>query len=260
MGRGHRGSHSCAVRFPDERGTEGSWLWGASWCGKPHSGSSMSGKPEGEDPLAYARRMADCPKCSAAIGKARLKQLGGRVKVEPIEIPSGSWGKRYKSCHQVVIDDVVVGHIIMDNGWGTVWELRELTPDTGRDFGSKVSDTPGRFSRVDADRTFQPIHCRSKEMMASAAFRLREKGELLTLPEQAVRREAIRVQRAADDAQREIDRAEAAKVREAREQRETERRTLAMDGLLDTLERTDLTNIQRAGLEAVKDIMEGKRA
>lgn len=260
MGRGYGSSHSCAVRYPDELGTAGPHIWGVSWCGKPHALSSISSKPADEDPLAYARRMADCPKCSAAIGKARLKQLGGRVKVEPIEIPSNSWGKKYKSCHQVLIDDVLVGHIVMDNGWGTVWELRELTADDGRDFGARVSHAPGRFSYVKAESPFQPIHCRSKEMMASAAFRLREQGELLTLDEQAVRREAARVQREADEAERKIAQAEAARVREAREQRALERRELALDWLLWYVELPDLTNSQRAGSQAALDILQGKPA
>lgn len=260
MGRRGGSSHSCAVRHPDHRGTDGTWLWGMSWCGKPHAGSSLSGKPEDEDPLAFARRNADCPKCSAAIGKARLKQLNGRVKVEPMEIPSNSWGKKYKSCHRLLIDNELVGHIIMDNGWGTVWELRELTSDAGRDFGAMLSNTPSRFSRVPRDSDFQPIHCRSKEMMASAGFRLREKGQLLTLAEQEVRAEAVRVQREADNAEREAARAEATRLREAREQRELERRELALDWLLWYVELPDLTNSQRAGAQATLDILQGKPA
>lgn len=257
---GRSSHHTCAVRHPDERGTAGPHIWGMSWCGKPHALSSISGKPADEDPLSYARRMADCPKCSAAIGKARLKQLGGRVKVEPIEIPTGSWGKKYKSCHQVLIDDVLVGHIIMDNGWGTVWELRELTADTGRDFGAMVSHNPGRFSQTNPNSPFQRIHCRSKEMMASAAFRLREQGELLTLEEQAVRREAARVQREADEAERKIAQAEATRLREERTQRENERRELALDFLNWYTNVENLTNSQRAGSQAALDIIMGKPA
>lgn len=259
MGRHGGSTHTCAVRHPDKETNSNGYLWGMSWCGK-RAHSSMFGKPEDEDELAFARRMADCPKCSAAIGKARLKQLGGRVVVEQMEIPSNSWGKKYKSCHRLIIDGELVGHIIMDNGGGTAWELRELTADDGRGFGAKVSDTPGWFNRVDANRTFQPIHCRSKEMMASAGFRLREKGELLTLAEQEVRREKVRKERAEADAQREIERAEAQRVREAREQRELERRELALDWLNAFLAESHLTNNQRAGAQSALDIIERKPA
>ncbi len=257
-----RGSHHhCAVRTLDDREREGPQLYihGQTWCGK-YGLSSMSMKPEDEDPLAFARRMADCPKCSAAMGKVRLKQIADRVTIEPMEIPSNSWGKKYKSCHRLIIDGELVGHIIMDNGWGTAWELRELTDDTSRDFGGMVSHTPNIYHRIDRNADFQPVHTRSKEMLASAALRLRDKGELLTLAEQEVRREENRVRRAEEDRQREIDRAEAARVREERTQRENERRELALDFLNWYTNVENLTNSQRAGSQAALDIIMGKPA
>lgn len=256
---GRRGSHMCAVRYPDARGVDGSWVWGVTWCGKPHGGSSLSGKPEDEDHLAFARRMADCPKCSAAIGKVRLKQIADRVQIEPMEIPSNSWGKKYKSCHRVIIDGVLAAHIVMDNGWGTVWELRQLTDDDGRDFGSLLSREPNRYHRIERTSDFQPVHVRSKEMMASAALRLRDKGELLNLAEQEAFRIARREKEAEDARLRKIEQEQWKVEREARDARENERKELAVDWLTAVLNEPNLTNMQRAGAQASLDIITGKR-
>lgn len=265
MGRRSHGSGDCAVRNGEVRRDDKgklSGISGPSWCGKERTYGTLSYLAEGEDPHAYSRRMATCNKCSAAMGKVRLKQIADRVEIKPLEMPKTSWGNSYKAFWGVTIDGQPVGYILMHNGWGNPWQLHQLdfTNDGERHVGSCVSETPGRFSIVKPDAVFQPVHTRSKEMLASAALRVRDSGGLPTHDEQEVILEQRRKRRAEEDAQREIDRAEAARLRAERDQRVEERRDTAINGLTEIEQRSDLTNLERAGLQAALDIIQGRPA
>lgn len=257
-----RTTHHHAVRTIGEHTTladcvEKNWLWGTTWCGATN-GSRLPKDLNGEDPFAYARRMADCPKCAAAIGKARLAQIAGRVKVEAAEVPTTSWGKKYRSLNKVIIDGVHVGWIVMQNGWGNPWTLHQLSRDDERDFGSQISVEPSAYSTPGKDNIFQRVHSASRDMMASAALRAYDQGDLPTV-ERMKQADEERRQRLAEEArQREIDREAARVERERKDGLRSERKQLALDGLKTAMLRSDLTNLEAAGLQAALDIIEGK--
>jgi hypothetical protein len=258
VGRRSHGKGDCAVRHIVT--DNGDYIHGPTWCGEERGLTSMRNIEEGEDKLAFSRRMATCNKCSAAIGKARLKQIADRVEIETVEVPTSSWGKVYRAYYGVKVDGVRVGIILMDNGWGNPWELRALPEDADRHAGACVSTAWNRYAKVPADSPCQPVHSRSKEMLASLALRLRDAGDLKTLPELEAWREERRLARIEQDRQREEDRARYAREAEARANRTTERRETALAGLADIAKRTDLTNLEAAGLQAALDIINGVSA
>ncbi|WLJ71157.1 hypothetical protein [Sphingomonas phage Carli] len=257
-----RTTHTHAVRTIGDHTTladcmEKRWLWGNTWCGT-QNGSRLPTDLKGEDPFAYARRMTDCPGCSAAIGKARLRQIADRVKVEASPIPTTSWGKSYRSLNKVIIDGEHVGWIVMQNGWGNPWTLHQLTPDPERAYGQQISMEPSRHSETTHESPFQRVHAASRDMMASAALRCFDAGDLPTLERMAEQREARRVKAAEEARQREIDKAAWAVERERKDGLRAERKELALDWINAVLEMPDLTNSQRAGAQAALDIITGK--
>lgn len=263
MGRNRGRSTDHAVRIIDERSTSDKSLWGVAWCGE-RGYTSLYKMPEGEEPLAYSRRKADCPKCSAAIGKARLAQLDALVTLEKVEPRKNNGYTAFRGAWALHINGELRGHIVMPHGWGNPWELRELAdPENDRgsnydQFGRRLSsERPSAYSNYPASNTFQNIHFSSKEMMASAAYRLFRMGQLRTVEEQRVAAEAKKKRRAEQDAQREIDRARYAAEAEALAARKAERKETALAGLADLAKRSDLTNLEAAGIQAALDIING---
>lgn len=262
--RNRRVSTHHAIRVLAPNATLSSYVGGRTWCGEDYGlSASLSNMAEGEDPLAYSRRSTDCPKCAAAIGKARMAQIGDRVRLEAAtgdEI-NGSHGRKYRGLYRLFIDGTHRGWVVMQNGWGNPWELHELTDrleDGWRIYGAGVAAMPDRYSKTDADRTFQMVHFYSKDMMASAALRHHERVGLPTVEEMAHRKAAERARREAEEAER----AEARRVAEIERDRKTalrnERKELALDWLNAVLAQPDLTNVQRAGAQAAHDIITGK--
>lgn len=256
--------HTHAVRTIGDHTTleecvEKRWLWGQTWCGETN-GSRLPTELQGEDPFAYARRMADCPGCSAAIGKARLAQLAGRVTLEKVEVPKGRYGSYYRTAWAISIDGELIAHAVMQNGWGNPWELKDLRMEVDEEhqFGSTVSHMPSRSYPAKPEDVCQPVHFSSKEMMAALAFRCREKGELLfTREERRAFGAKERERRAAEEAERAANKIKYEAERQRKEGLRAERKQLALDGIQIALGRA-LTNSEIAGLQAALDIINGK--
>lgn len=261
-----RSNHYHALRTKDGELNANRYQWGTTWCGERHAvHPSENVLKSGEDVLAWSRRMADCPKCAAAIGKTRLHQIADRVNVEAADIPTSSWGKKYRSLNRVWIDGVHVGWIVMQNGWGNPWTLHQLSSDDDRDYGPQISHTPATYSEPRSDNVFQRVHSASRDMMASAALRCFDLGQLPTRKQMAEQTEARRRKEAEQAEQRDIDRARAAEMerlagieRERKDGLRAERKAVALDWLNAVLEMPDLTNSQRAGAQATHDIITGK--
>lgn len=218
----------------------------------------------GDSPLMNERdraaslKLATCPKCAAAIGKAKLAQLGGRVALERMEKPPGYW----RSGYVVSIDGVPRGLIGVANGWGERWRLHRLPkPDAWNGTGAGVAVDPPQ--RYDAERwpvegehaaryVAWPVHHAAKEAMACVALTFCERGELPTLVESEAAEEALRVQRVADNAERERSREASRLASIERENVRLERLAIWRDALASLDGRPDLTNMERAGLEAIK--------
>lgn len=266
MGRG-RYQH-CAIREPRDEQSEG-MIGGTSWCGKPCASRSLTNMEEGEDPLAFSRRTANCTECSKAMGKLRLAQISDRVKLEKAELRTYGDGKStaYRSAWHVVIDGQRVADLTLPHGFGNPWQLHEMRdPDADngslyQQFGRCLTgERPRSFTRHPADRTFQPIHYESRDMMASAALKAFDNDEIRTPEQRRAIAEERRKQQEAEEAQRKIDREERKRQFAIVAEREKNRKTLALDGIAAVLERTDLSNLERAGVEAARDIIEGKSA
>lgn len=272
--RGSRTHHRHAIRKTETSKFEvweadSQWpgkargLGGPTWCGESYGYNSMSDfkDAEGEDPYAYSRRMTNCPGCSAAIGKALLAQQNGRVVLEKVEVPQGRYGSYYRTAWAIKIDGTLYGHAVMQNGWGNPWELKDLVGDdrTGNDFGRTVSHQPSTHYPAKPGDLWQTIHFASKEMMAIAALRCRERGEsLFTVEERKEfgRQEAER--RRADEAERAERSRQFAAERERKDGLRAERKATAIAGLEEIAKRADLSNIELAGLTAALDIINGK--
>lgn len=270
--RGSRTHHTHAIRNTDTAKFErweadSQWpnkprsLSGATWCGEDHGYNTLSDFKDDEDVFAYSRRMTNCPGCSAAIGKALMQRMPGRIKLEKVEVPQGRYGSYYRTAWAISIDRVLMAHAVMQNGWGNPWELKDLVGEdrTGKDFGSTVSHQPSRSYPPRPDELCQFVHFASKEMMGVLALRCRERGQLLFTPEE--RREMGRQERerrAAEEAEREANRIKYQQERERKDGLRAERKQLALDGLKTVALRPDLTNLEAAGIQAAIDIIEGK--
>lgn len=235
---------------------------GPTWCGESHGYNTMSSYQDGEDPHAYSRRMADCPKCSAAIGKARLAQLGGRVTMEKVDVPQGRYGSYYRTAWLIQIEGQPIAHAVMKNGWGNSWELKELLAEedkAGNDFGRTISYEPSYSYPAKSDDVFQTVHFASKEAMACAAFRAREMGEyLFTVEERREQGRVERERREADDRQREERRKQYEAERDRKDGLRAERKALALEALEQLSRLPELSNLERAGLSAALDIITGR--
>lgn len=272
--RGSRTHHTHAIRNNDAAKFErweadSQWpnkarsLSGETWCGERHGYNTLSDyKDESEDVFAYSRRMTNCPGCSAAIGKALIKRMPGRILLEKAEVRPGRYGSYYRTAWLIKIDGVEYGHAVMQNGWGNPWELKDLVgPDhiSGAEFGRTVSHQPSTHYPAKPGDLWQNIHFASKEMMAVAALRCRERGEaLFTVEERMAFAKAEKEKRAADEAEREANRIKYQQERERKDGLKAERKELALDWLNAVLAQPDLTNSQRAGAQACHDIITGK--
>jgi len=105
---------------------------------------------------------------------------------------------------------------------------------------------------------FWPIHFASRDAMACAAIRYFDKfgpAGLPTVEEALAAEERRKEERAQEEAEREERRKAAALAREAREKEEAERRDVARMALNDLETRIDLTNVERAGLAAIRKLL-----
>lgn len=273
--RGSRTHHRHAIRNTETTKVE-RWeadsqyagklrgLGGPTWCGEDYGYNTLSDLPKDsdEDVFAYSRRMTNCPGCSAAIGKALLAQQGGRVTLEKAEVRPGRYGSYYRTAWLIKIDGTPYGHAVMQNGWGNPWELKDLAgPDhmEGAEFGRTVSHQPSTHYPAKPGDLWQTIHFASKEMMAIAALRCRERGEALFTVEE--RLEFGRQEKARRQAE-EADRKERLRLHEIERDRKAalreERKATAINGLTEIEQRADLTNLEKAGLAAALDIIMGR--
>lgn len=207
-------------------------------------------------------RLATCPKCAQAVGKAKLAKLP-RLELVKREEPINGW---QRSSYDVRIDGETRAYVSCDSGWGTHWNLYRLKGPEERHSsymngprisGSRVDSFEGKRwlegGHSDPDRViFWPVHFTSKEAMAAAAWTAFERGQLPTVAEM----ESALAKRKADEAQRDAERAQErerlAKEREEREALRLERLATWRDALASLDARADLSNLERAGLEAVK--------
>jgi hypothetical protein len=233
---------------------------GLSWCGERASLGGTLWTAEEMTPEAAKR--ADCPKCAAAMGAAKLAgAYAGRVKLvalsEEERKACDDYSVRYaKSVYEFHLDGTLRGYIIAAAGFGKGWSLHRVAGeldfarvDGTRLVGDRISgDRPTRYGTRQQIGELWPIHYAARDAMAAVAVRLAEAGDLPTPAEQAERKAASDAKRAEEAAQRERDRAAAQRAREAREQDRAERMTEARQGLASLLQRSDLTNAERAGV------------
>lgn len=256
--RSSRGGSYCGIKAALPESEQGSWAGESdngyklarTWCGKQ---SLSTPRERGLSP-----RLVTCPKCSAAIGKAKLAKLG-RVRLERMAEPINGYSR---SSYELWIDDTLRGYVSHPTGWGGHWQLYRIKgPDerwSSYTNGPCVSGSmPHRWDAEKWDaanesHVFWPVHMGSKEAMAVAGLALHERGGLPTEAEQ----EAEHAKRHADKLERERKREREAEVRRIERERLAgvrEERISTARAALESLEaRDDLTNLERAGLEAIK--------
>lgn len=252
-----RRSHTyCGFRaiLPDvEQGgfaDDATYRRGLTWCGDKRL---FTERERGE-----SLRLVTCPKCAAAIGAHKLAQLGGRVELERMEEPLSY----HRSSYVLRIDGTHRGWIGTESGWGKGWSLYALPGeyDSYRGYQNLSGERPQRHSATgwaarNESHTFWPIHYAARDAMACAALAALDAGQLPTLEE----REAAKVERAQRKAEQEAEAAERAKERQAeRERLEAIRaeRVETWRAALESLDaRGDLSNLERAGLEAIKALL-----
>lgn len=215
----------------------------------------------GEKERGQSLKLVTCPKCSAAIGKKRLGQLKGRVELVRHEKPINGYTK---SSYDVLIDGTLRGYVLIENGWGKTWELRQLPSDQSGYARRVHGDEPRSWDAkhwLDGGHTkpesviFWPVHFHSKEAMAVAALAAYEAGDLPTAEEQEAKRESDKERKRLDDIEREANRIEREKERQAQAKEREERVATAWLGLTHLEARPDLSNLERAGLEAIKRLL-----
>jgi hypothetical protein len=266
MARGKSGPSHCAFKSlcADQGGfaSHDRYRQGWTWCGDV----KLFSEADRAEPV----KLADCPKCAQALGKAKLAKAG-RVVLEQLEKPHSY----DRSTYRVLIDGVHRGWIGTESGWGKGWYLRQLAENEGTDesrgycYRRNVSgDRPSRYDaqrQAEAEakpefrdhhrRIFWPVHFAARDAMAAAALALHETGGLPTVAEMAERKEAERVRRVAEEAERAAMREEAAKRRAREEEEREERRTAAREALASLEGRPDLTNLELAGLAAIRTLL-----
>lgn len=249
-----RRSHSyCGFRalLPDvEQGgfaDDPTYRRGLTWCGDK--------KLFTERERAESLRLVTCPKCAAAIGAHKLAQMGGRVVLERMAEPLSY----DRSSYRLLIDGTHRGWIGTESGWGKGWSLYALPGeyDSWRGFQNVSGERPQRYHATgwaarDESHLFWPVHYAARDAMACAAIAALEAGKLPTEEE----REAAKLERARRKAEQEAEAAERAKERQAERERQEairDERVETWRAGLESLEaRADLTNLERAGLEALK--------
>lgn len=186
-----------------------------------------------EEP-GLCERDPTCPTCSGKWGKAKIAKLaeqGTHVTARRLTKEDDDRVSAWKSVWRVEVNGESVGDLYIDNGYGKSWRFNRVLPrKTG---GFALAGDPSRESPL----RFPTYH--SKEAGWAAAPDLLAKGHLLTATQA----------RAEYEAEMEGYRQESARLRAARRDREERERT-ALEGLRDLRDRDDLTNLQRAGVEA----------
>lgn len=209
-------------------------------------------------------RLATCLKCAQAIGKAKLGQIAARLRLERRETPLGY----DKSTYDVFIDGTLRAHVGIANGWGEKWYLAKVGDPAdsihwtnGRHGGVVSGSVADHFTAQtwpmgdDSPHTFWPVHFAARDAMACAALAYWERYGVQGLPtvEEAKAARAERKQREeAERIEREAARAERERQRQADEDVRLGR-MIAWRLALESLEaRGDLSNVERAGIEAAK--------
>lgn len=261
MGRRHGTYKHCVPRrwSANQYPYEGDAARGMveTWCGERRSWERAT-------PLD-SPRLASCTKCSQAIGKAKLKGLP-RLELVKDETPCHPYAR---SSYSVLIDGELRGYVACNNGWGAHWSLYQVGEQRGYYSARYVTGKSISGDPVDVwdakrwptegehVRTFWPVHWASKEAMAAAAFTAWQAGQLPTLEEQATaeaarlkKAQADKVEAAARAAERERERLEARRIKD--ERLEAWRLAYA-----DLAARVDLSNLERAGIEAAQALITG---
>lgn len=207
-------------------------------------------------------RLATCPKCAQAIGKAKLAKLP-RLRLEKRAEPVNGY---QRSSYDVLIDGELRGYVSCDTGWGTHWSLYRLKgpSESWSSYENGPCVSGKRVDQFDARHwlngghtnpesvTFWPVHYAAKEAMAVAALAAFERGSLPTYAEQeaeiAERKERERL----DALERQAAREERDKERARLEDIRLERVATWREALASLDARADLSNLERAGLEAIK--------
>jgi hypothetical protein len=258
---GRRGIyHRCAYKAPDPTTNyEGSGpefsRRGIAYCGAVTFFKASEREPS-------AAKRASCPKCAAALGKLILsRRYGERVRLEPAP---AEVAKRFKSAFTFVLDGVPRGYIAAERGFGKGWDLYRLPygkERSWRHWGDSITPArpggPWGADKVPDDQPIQALHFGARDAMACGAVRAAEAGLLPTAEEQEERereRTAIREQ---EERERARHAEERAKEREAQRVEQEERRSTAIAGLEELGARADLTNLERAGLEAALRLIRG---
>lgn len=259
MGRRAKQYSHCVPRawsanqYPFEGNTETGMV--DTWCGKSRAWD--------RDKPLESPRIATCPKCAQAIGKRTLAARP-RLRIERRPEPLAY----DKSTYNVFIDGVHRAYVGIANGWGEKWYLAKLADPkraagwiNGRHGGTVSGHVVDYFGheRLSADTIFWPVHFAARDAMACAALTYFERFGVAGLPtvEEMAVLEAERKEREAVEAQaRETARQERQRERERLETERQERLALWHEALASLDARGDLSNIERAGLEAIKSIME----
>jgi len=240
--------------LPDvEQGTfadDATYRYAVTWCG----GKRLSTEKERGESL----RLVTCPKCAAAIGKHKLASMPG-VTLERDAEPLSY----HRSSYRLLVDGVHRGWIACESGWGKGWNLYGL-PGPG-DYGDfkrllhdgRYGNRPDRFSAMRAAEEGKaldawPVHFAARDAMACLALDLLAKGRLPTAEEQEARVAERKMREAAEKAESERLAEERRIEREKQEAVRAERLATWRAALASLDERADLTNLERAGLEAVK--------
>lgn len=205
-------------------------------------------------------RIATCLKCAQAIGKAKLAQIANRVRIEKRETPLGY----DKSTYDVHIDGTLRAHVGIANGWGEKWYLAKVGDPAdsvhwtnGRHGGVVSGSVVDYFGheRLSPETIFWPVHFAARDAMACAALTYWERYGIGGLPtvEEARAAKAERKERERVEAlEREAARETARKERERLEGIRLERVATWREALASLDARADLSNLERAGLEAIK--------
>lgn len=260
MGRRSGGIKQCVMRalhgelnMGARAESDSPYRYVKTWCGK----TELMGERE----RALSPKLASCPKCSAAIGKAKMAALP-RLELVRRESPINGY---QRSTYDVMIDGALRGYVSISNGWGEHWNLYRLKGPEERfshyDNGPMISGSrlDSWQARAALERgesfSFWPVHHASKEAMAVAAWHAFERGHLPTVADM----EAARAERLAREAEREAESKAAAAKRAAEREREAELRLERVElwrAALESLgERGDLTNVELAGLDAIRKLL-----
>lgn len=232
-----------------------------TWCGESRSHDRAE--------AFEAPKLASCLKCAQAIGKHKLAR-SPRLRIERREEPLGY----DKSTYDVFIDGTLRAHVGIANGWGEKWylakvgdieEAKRIGYRTGR-HGGQVSGSVvdyftakgRRFVTEEREKAevFWPVHFNSRDAMACAALVYWERHGIAGLPtlEEARQAEADRkAQQALDNAAREEAREAARVERERREALHLERIETARLGLAAWQARGDLSNVELAAIDAMRE-------